>query len=179
MIQRVSELDHEPIVGKHYLVPCIIDGPLRSWRPVIGPPHNDIEHFNFKAEHYHYDWRFLDDLEIQVMANMMDRPLTSPGALMSAIARVTTPKLKRLKCLRRMPEFGLDYLGLHSRKVYAKFEQHYASQHIASCLKCPHRGMDLSQLPQDAQGNVVCNGHGLSFNLKTRRLVSRLTEARG
>lgn len=175
MIQKVSEIEGEPVVGRHYLVPCIIDGPLGSWRPIIGTPHDDIEHFGFKRVHYHYDWRFLDDTECLVIANCFDMDPARLGDLMAAVAPTESPvKLKRLKCLRRMPTFGLPFPSIKAENRWAKFERHYAEQHLALCLRCPHRGAPLANLPKDEGGNVVCPMHGLKWNLETGKLVSRL-----
>lgn len=57
----VTDLTAPPIVGHFYLVPCIHywwHGQFRWW-PVIGPKHEDAEHLNFEATHYHLDRRFL------------------------------------------------------------------------------------------------------------------------
>jgi hypothetical protein len=173
-IQRVSEIEGEPVVGKFYLVQCIIDGPLRDWRPVIGPLHDDVEHFGFKTTHYHYDWRFLADVDCQIIANCFDRPVSRLGGLMAAIGPAVETRLKRMKCLRPMPVFELAFSTDKAGKRWAKFEQHFSNQSLTSCLKCPHRGIPLANLPKDEQGNVVCSGHGLKWNLETGKLVSRL-----
>jgi hypothetical protein len=44
------------------------------------------------------------------------------------------------------------------------------------CMKCPHRGTDLRNLPPRPDGTVMCPAHGLVFSLATGELVPR-TEA--
>lgn len=76
-----------------------------------------------------------------------------------------------------MPDFPLQDENGHSLGWHKLLERAYESVKLPSCLKCPHRGMSLKNLPQDEHGNVVCNGHGLKFNLKTGEMVSRLSDA--
>lgn len=61
MIQRVSDIEGEPVVGKFYLVPCVplyVLGVRGGWWPVLMPSHRDPE-LNAPYEHFHYDWRFV------------------------------------------------------------------------------------------------------------------------
>ncbi len=41
--------------------------------------------------------------------------------------------------------------------------------------KCPHKNIPLVGLEPDSDGNVICPGHGLKWNLATGQLVSRLS----
>ena len=49
-------------IGRYYEVPCVRASILPSrraeWLPVLGPWHEDLEHFGFKEHHYHIDHRF-------------------------------------------------------------------------------------------------------------------------
>lgn len=64
MIPKVDDLTEPPVVGRHYLVPCVEAAdnraglPLGHW-PVIGPKHRDAGTVDFPDMHWHFDFRFL------------------------------------------------------------------------------------------------------------------------
>jgi hypothetical protein len=59
------------------------------------------------------------------------------------------------------------------RKLEEAFEHE-----TLKCHTCPHKGMPLDGMPIDAEGRVVCPGHGLRWNLKTGKLSPRLLTPR-
>jgi hypothetical protein len=78
----------------------------------------------------------------------------------------------RFRCQRRMPSFPTHISGQPIEFV-AGLENAYADVKL-KCSKCPHRGMPLTGLPEK-DGVVVCNGHGLAWNVQSGEMVRRLT----
>jgi hypothetical protein len=175
-MQRVSELKTEPVVGKFYLVPCVKY--RGAWFPVIGPPHDDVEHIGVPDHHYHYDVRFLNKKDVGGFMRrrvVKRRPTCTPEEF-AMIWFVPTDSIyyglqyKPMKCKRRMPDFPV-VVGFFPAPWKQKLERAYKGA-SAKCGRCPHRGMDLRSLPVK-DGVVVCNGHGLAFNVQTGKLVKR------
>jgi len=170
MIQKVTELTSEPIVGKFYLVPCIyVDGQLV---PIIGQPHADPE-LGIDIVHYHHDTRFgeLDDFligtSVQIAATRFPKEEVAIGVVTPQSWADASPKLQKLQCRRSMIEFP-D----RDRKKYEIFHKKYVGQSV-KCGRCPHRNMPLESLPQDGQGNVICSGHGLKIDMNKKIVVER------
>lgn len=174
-MQKVSEMTTEPIVGMFYLVPC---AQIRfgTFVPVIGDWHSDPD-LGVKYQHLHVDVRFLveEDLEHQPRMNF-DREFSpaqrTMGRLVTTkdqhpfavqVTTTTTPILKRRKCRRVMPEMPR----------LAQFDEARQIGRKILCGKCPHRGMPLESLPQDENGHVICNGHGLKIDMKKGEVVAR------
>lgn len=169
-VENVSHL----IVGKHYLVPCIVfnANDKEYITPVINHPHNDVE--NGQAYiHYHTDYRFIR------IKNIADQELNVPveHALPIAInnhskhifAIDSRPVLNNysqlvhiiLQCVRT------SQLGITIPSFVSKSKLKH------KCIykgKCPHRGMDLTST-EPVNGVIVCPLHGLKFNAKTKMLI--------
>lgn len=181
MIQKVSEIEGEPLVGKFYLVPCVLDAYM-DWIPILGPEHDDKEYIGLDHLHYHRDLRFLCDQEIaDIFARGIrgEAPHCAPEEFAMTSIMVTKYLAsavveKKRKCRRTMPDFPINVRGFPQLTWFPGLEAAYKDALLSSCLRCPHRGMPLKNLPKDEQGNVVCNGHGLKWNLETGKLVSRL-----
>jgi hypothetical protein len=180
-LQKIEDVEN-PQVGKFYLVPCVERflslGGGRFW-PVIGTWHEDAD-IGVENHHYHYDWRFFSD-----------KDFNSPRARGSSyfedtaynLGKVLTPSdsdkdhppeivWRRKKMNRQMPEFPiLNYDGTRT-KIAVKLEAEFKSVKM-KCMTCPHRGMSLKRLPVAPDGTVVCNGHGLKWNIKTGAMVER------
>jgi hypothetical protein len=160
-----------PVVGKFYLVPCVFVALLKKWWPVIGPWHEDAD-LGVESFHFHYDVRFLAERDFWNGERTMARVhahLTSKGRWLSTAAEEKgVPELVylRLKMKRVMPVF--PFSPFFAEKVERPF-----LETRLTCRVCPHRGMSLEGLPEDSEGRVVCNGHGLRWNLKTGRLCPR------
>jgi hypothetical protein len=176
MIERVADLKAEPVVGKFYLVPCV---PTEcGWVPVIGPRHEDAEYIGFTEWHYHRDARFTTDAQnaFTMPASILE-PAPDAYSLIAVVCRTEPPTEKKRKCRRRMPDFP----NLIRRRVtplfpatapwMKKLEEAYAGQ-SAKCGRCPHRGMPLNGLPVK-DGAIICNGHGLKWNVETGEAVRR------
>lgn len=70
------------------------------------------------------------------------------------------PELRRRRCLR---QFALPLrASVVLEPKLAKFRRR-----LDACRRCPHRGFDLRQVPQDESGVITCPGHGLRFRADT------------
>jgi hypothetical protein len=182
-------LTERPEIGRFYQVPCIqaysdvwtAGKRGHVWVPVVGPPHIDAE-LDFDAQHYHPDWRFVPLRLIWILwgrdlrwerAKYRRKDLDSELALFKNVisAWKGEPELHRRKCLR-LTEWPF-HSGFHE-----KVEHACAGLRLKpGTLICPHRGVPLHGCPVDADGCVICPGHGAKWRLETGELVSRLTEA--
>lgn len=167
-----------PVVGKFYFVPCIHTDQTRlqswdTWIPIIGPWHEDAEIIMFEAPHFHLDWRFVQYIRFDELGR--NHSLVACSTVGGNSASQPTVVYKRKMMWREMIEFPSSTTSGEvpwMRTLEAKYKNHQLK-----CNTCPHRGMSLEGLPQDEQGRVVCNGHGLRWNLKTGKLAPRLTHA--
>ena len=179
-LPRADELKTPPVVGKLYMVPCI--WAEREWWPIMGPQHEDAEIIGFRAQHRHYDLRFVSPIQMDRLCERgwwkgalpwgEDVVLTEkPDG--DAHGRVCikrgTPRYRRLKCWREQPPYQVD--GVSRPPWVAPLEQKLAGARI-KCGKCPHRGLPLESLPREPGIDIVtCPGHGLRWNLKTGELI--------
>jgi hypothetical protein len=167
-------------IGKFYVVPCVksVGGDAYwkgEWVPVIGPEHEDAEHINFPASHWHVDLRFAS-------ARMFKRLCWRGGESSAYIFPLQRHKygekwgdpfieggvvLKRRKCMRQWPEWPRS-----KASWMPKLETAYACSKLKGMV-CPHRGIPLAGASRD--GDVVtCPGHGLRWNVVTGELVRGL-----
>ncbi len=182
-MKRVDELETAPVVGKFYLVPCVIEvldnGKSRGYLPVINNWHEDADIIGFKPHHYHYDVRFFrkadwaDEYSAKQNPEQLARVYADWNRHMTVGDESPEPIVYRvMKCQREMPDFPLEIRGAQAA-WRRRLEKDYERANVKSCRTCPHRGFKLGGLPQK-NGVVVCNGHGLAWNLETGELVSRL-----
>lgn len=161
----------EPVMGRFYLVPCVWVALGRQWWPVIGPWHEDAD-LGLANFHFHYDVRFLPERLFwngdRTMARVHTHVTSSARWEHHDCKREVEVVRRRMKMKRVMPNFPFD------EKFAEKVERPFLETRLV-CKVCPHRGMSLEGLPVDAEGRVVCNGHGLRWNLKTGRLSPRFT----
>ena len=177
MIENITELKTQPIIGQYYMVPCIwITGRMNrrgggEWIPVVGNKHNDPE-IDINREHWHPDPRFMkltfpggtigtkfpnvyvsgEQAELGcVFFDVDDKPKLND-----------TPTLKRRICRRQMPEFPTSYPS--AQFITDRLTKIYVGRKIL-CGICPHKRMPLESLPRDPDGNVICNGHGLKISM--------------
>lgn len=155
-ITRVTEVKETLVIGKFYLVPCVtmpvdIEG-FKAGKPipVIGDLHTDPSLGVFYS-HYHYDLRFIKQkITIgQVVVAIYPQELF----------------WERRKCYHNsswMPN-----------PLCQTLEPEFAHCTLKEG-RCPHRNFPLNGLEPDSDGNVICPGHGLKWNLATGKLVSRL-----
>ena len=159
-MQKVEQVKRPLKIGEKFIVPCIVDETndnLTLLTPVINHPHTDIENGQ-KETHYHIDSRFYNPKSTFLSAKYS------------------------LKYILR-PEIEVHgYLDYFVLPVVSEVETLVTPSHLIShsklkhkCIhkgKCPHRGMDLSQVaPKD--GVIRCPLHGLVFHEKTGKLLTR------
>ena len=178
---RVSELTEPPTPGVRYRVPMvwIERGDLPAgWWPVTGPQHEDKEHINFEHQHWHPDLRFLTEWQLICLTQLstfQTWELNHEGtegtyrahsrAILAMYVRqlVVRPRL----CRRVQPVYPRFRVGWYWLPT---LEAAFKDRAVKDCLRCPHRGVPLGNLPRDRHGRVVCPAHGLRWNLRTGRL---------
>lgn len=188
----------KPVVGRHYLVPCI-RLPLTAaeshhryrhhsasdadgWVPVIGPQHQDRETLDFEPMHFHVDVRFLSDTVLRSFeghrtgmppeaAAMLLPVSTWSDGIGGAPFNVEMARVLR-QCIREMPSFpsAARLAGPKSAARWALFERNHAACKLKPGNICPHRGIDLTPFIK-ADGTVICPGHGLRWNTLTGELL--------
>lgn len=169
MTRRLSDLREPPVEGRSYLVPAIsypYFGAMDVW-PVFGPMHTDVEFLHFPHAHYHVDARFLTARQHQRLLTHAEWggietvvgrwPLKTMGTALPT----GRPGLIRRRCRRA----GYGHAFQNNPTIEA-MRAHYG--HPAPAVRladgrvlCPHRKADLTQLPPDDAGNVLCPLHGL------------------
>lgn len=179
-MKKITEVE-QPVVGRQYRVPCVIryTGGKMSFWPVIGPWHEDKDIIGFDWHHFHYDVRFLSKAQMNTLS-----PFRSEAyALVSVFTNETgirgardteQPVLhwKRRLLKREMPDFpSTSSVDGSKNKLSTNIEAAFKDVKM-TCMTCPHRGFKLTGLPVK-DGNVVCNGHGLKWNLSTGEMVPR------
>lgn len=179
MIPKIEDVE-KPVVGSFYMVPCVYRGLWRpKYWPVIGPWHEDAD-LGVPNHHFHYDVRFFggelwnhltDQLRYQSRSHtayVLGKVLSNPVGLGEEYPLFP----RRMKMVREMPEFPSEEWHGGKSKIAMKLESEFKDVKM-KCLTCPHRGMSLKGLPVGADGTVVCNGHGLKWNIKTGAMVPR------
>lgn len=178
---RVADLDHEPVIGRLYLVPCVVvpfgHGEVA---PVIGRWHEDAEHIGFPQWHYHRDLRFCPwplhtARDVSSAAGMV----VSHGSDSNGAPIMSDEELpvvyRRRKCLRAMPEYprgGQKIGGLSpcdSLPILPRLWEAYRGATMRN-MRCPHKGFDLRSCPVK-DGVVECPLHGLRWEIATGRLA--------
>lgn len=168
----LSDLREPPIVGRYYMVP-VIDYPHHfkdgEW-PTLGPLHHDRGEVDFPHLHFHVDPRFLTARQVRICEAskrwMMDWSLeTDVAAFPLCRTDINIPRRPRL-AKRRCRASSWTYSPLNSPKWLPALEQRYGAivapiRAKGDRLLCPHRKVDLSSLPPDADGIVTCPLHGL------------------
>lgn len=167
-----------PIVGKNYLVPCVLYEPNgigekgSVWLPVFGPLHGDKEIIKFPERHWHLDWRFMSQRKIDGRgchrAFIRDHYFSVPLSVSPRSCLEKEPTEKRLKCVREMPKYPISVIPW-LKELNAAFRGQRVIQ-AGGCSVCPHRGLSLDGLGDDPK-RTVCRGHGLVWNLENGELV--------
>lgn len=175
MIPRLQKIEDVklPAVGRYYQVRCAYGkrphlSKQREWWPVIGSWHEDAD-IGVAAYHFHYDVRFYSEAEFNRGRIPHLAQVHTWGLVDSAMSDQTAPvrtEYFRMKMRRQMPDFPADPPFLW------KLEDLFRDVTL-KCRVCPHRGFSLEGLQRAADGTVLCNGHGLKWNLETGRLVAR------
>ena len=179
---RVEDVE-ELTIGEFYDVPAVkwsadMDrGRSRStsapyWFPgiipIMGPAHNDAEFIHFPEDHWHCDWRFVDERRWRrAVFYSIGEPEYGRALGKPISVKNTTGEILRVRrqCRRAHPIFPGFAQWLPA------LEAAYRDQN-ARCGVCPHRGIRLAGAPV-VNGARVCPGHGLAFNVETGALQPR------
>jgi hypothetical protein len=182
ILTKVADLNHPAAVGERYLVLAVYTRDLcmhhlrrPSWLPLLGDPHTDAELLPGADPHWHIDMRFVTDAQLAALRHGHHYTTVGPprpgieysmvfyhGGRGFTSPRQPTilrgPELRPMICRRQFdfPEFG-------SRSLTPKLARYLRP--LGSCWTCPHRGFNLKQVPPNAEGVIVCPGHGLRFHL--------------
>lgn len=184
-VPLLSELRKPPVIGRTYMVPVVhfIYLDREDHWPVLGPMHTDVKHFNFPEPHYHIDARFVTGEQARVMRRYTRGSIWSDGIdpLLATVSGVPLSKLRRwnaadlpkgmpeLKALRCARKAHLH--PFNNRGAFMDMRAEYSDPALPihkpdGRLLCPHRKVDLSSFPPDADGVVVCPLHGLRVKCK-------------
>lgn len=189
LYEHVADLATLPVVGRRHLVPCVqVDGSRIArwsdspeWVPVLGPEHDDAEIIGLHARHWHYDVRFLSNRQFDRAKGSASQTIPrgrDADALIAVIASdavLDGPRVLPVRCRRQMPEFPVRMADGRPSHFAAALEAAYAGHRLKpDCRVCPHRGIPLAGLPVSDDGVVVCSGHGLAWDLRTRGMVRRV-----
>lgn len=141
-IERVENLEHPPVIGKIYSVPCVFDTTSNEYFPVYNYPHADKE--NGQPEiHYHIDTRFSEK-----------HPFSVRFATSKSNPRHVS--YRDLMCVRNI-EVG---------KTPASFIKNSKLPKVCKNADiCPHRGYNLKSIVADAEGFKTCPMHGLMVHV--------------
>ncbi len=172
-MEDIRELTEPAQIGGFYWVPCIkakkySDKTLRillayqgMWMPVVGGFHEDPEISPKLGLHIHPDWRFVPDRVLERFVYPHE------GVIMhSRDMEDMTLVLKRRKMQRTF---------IFPSNLCQVLEPVYVGKE-SGCAVCPHRGVSLAGLNPDAEGNVICPGHGLKVRQATGLVVRRFPE---
>jgi hypothetical protein len=182
-VVRVDLLTAPPVVGRFYLVRTVhakYFGVVASW-PVIGPRHEDLDHFNFGYQHYHVDFRFVrcSDERAEARHPYVLHGLSDGDRLADITA---LPVLRRRKCVRSALSFSVPWNAkvdpLHALR------EHYAGR---QCVRdkaggwiCPHRNAPLGSIkPSGIERIITCPLHGLRIQADTGKVLHTAAQAGG
>lgn len=182
---KIDELKEPPIVGEIYLVPCIVSDVYEKihnidwdsqemWlddkdmskiayknrkmvdiTPVINYPHTDRENGQ-NYFHYHVDTRW------QVPDFYKSSKVNKEG-ISIRMSTMNNISFIPMICNNNTYGYKTDVRLINKSKL--KHDCIYKG-------KCPHRGMDLSQVTPDENGIITCPLHSLKFDSRTKKIIN-------
>lgn len=188
-VERIISLTAPPVLGRTYLVPTVeypwLENPRRRAWPVFLPRHEDAEHLQFKAWHYHVDPRFLSRDHVALAAreyadrgpglSTMERAEAVAQAVpLSRRALMDEPKDVDGTLLhpavvwrhRRCRSVSVQYQHGEQPEIQ-RLRRHFAGQqckHARAGWVCPHKRFPLGSIAPDAHGVITCPLHGLRID---------------
>jgi hypothetical protein len=180
-MEKVEDVKSPLNIGEVFLVPCIVSSGMEPYisrrtddyktrevsyiTPVINHPHNDIENGQ-KIIHYHADWRFIKKIapNIPIALNSHSRHRYAN------VSRLTLKEGEKL-CYYELPVIDIGQVGITPLSFISKSKFKHKCIHKG---KCPHRGMDLSQI-EPIDGIITCPLHGLKFESSNGLLTNNPT----
>ncbi len=180
MFSRIDELTEPPVIGKYYWVPTVnypwFDR-IQEW-PVLLPRHEDAKILNFPAWHYHVDgrflsarhWRWLDGWRRTYSAPKTREQVLNGAPLNNDDFPEHPPVRWCVRRCARIPAYALADTRI-PKLVREAMPDAPARRCPNGRLICPHKGIDLTTVAPDADGNITCPGHGLRFRLDGSPLI--------
>jgi hypothetical protein len=155
--ERVDTLQYEPIIGSYYYVPCVM-GENEDFMvtPVLLPSHEDGKYFRYYDDKLKYRHHFHIDIRFSISLYARQANIISPLNM--------TISYRLMLCRRKMPLWG--FVDLRSKK--------FINDHIGKstkCMRCPHKGVDLTTIPSLENGDKVCPSHGLMFKKHGKEMI--------
>jgi Rieske [2Fe-2S] domain len=170
-----------------------------EWMPIIGDLHEDSNIIDFNYWHYHIDFRFVPKDSFGLLTQHTLHP-EKTGFHFSKVMIVKGENLnpktnqserdqvchsasglieyRKLKCKRVMGEFPAMYPNLFKEPIEVRFMRKLQNAYKGCKLKkdhyCPHKRFNLSSIPANENGIIVCPGHGLAFDKETRKQIDRI-----
>ncbi len=162
-------------LGKSYRIPfvrslgSVAAEPGGRWWPVLEPAHTDAELLpGVNLPHWHIDWRFVSESLFGRTVRWHARHgyviaygtvifvVESPADFAGTNITMMREPVGRVAVMRRaLPEFP------HLPNTYKKIRGFHRP--LDRCMRCPHRGIDLSNVAPDEHGVITCPGHGLKW----------------
>lgn len=192
-IPRSDRLKQPPVVGKWYMVPCILwsrrGGIIGSteeellhnlqthagkkWWPVWGIKHNDVEHFHFANLHYHIDPRFLTkDHLVEVgyteHAYRLKDVQSGPINHTALISGPPKPTFRRMRCSMDHSEWQFS-----EGKAVIALNEAFVGKLCGSGKRgfvCPHKHFPLGSV-KAINGVVTCPLHGMRIDAQTGKCI--------
>lgn len=183
MIPNVEECS-DVVVGCYYMVPTIrrsdkLEETPQHPRvvPVLGTLHEDVEVIGFKDRHWHPDRRFISQEWLDYAWNHWGNIFTPCPTHTYSPGRLRVPESdwplwfdngpRKMKCKRLVDSASFPVVTWHKQ-----LETKYKDNRLRNMI-CPHRGISCVGVKAEADGGVVCPGHGLKWNPATGELMSR------
>lgn len=187
-MEKVEDVKRPLKKGEVYFVPCIVRegyteinhdeqelfmdlNPLKRYSkniyvtPVFNLPHSDKESGQHEG-HYHADYRFLKHDNNGEFPNVRNK-----HSIYIFCEKVRlTEKIDGLLEYFILPVINEDFKATTPNSFISKSKLKHKCIHKG---KCPHRGMDLSQVGA-IDGVITCPLHSLQFDAKTKQLLTQL-----
>ncbi len=183
MIQPIEQVE-ELVIGKYYLVDSVIlkktkfgKGVIipQTLMPIHGPMHNDPE-IRFNYEHYHIDWRFVEEKIYKKFMRITSYTMPWQWVLHSDILKRLTitnsnGTFKEYKVAKKVWKCKRQFGTYSKPKWLRELEEKYKDSVMKNFI-CPHKGLLCNNI-NPVNGVVICRGHGLAWDVNSGRLVPR------
>jgi hypothetical protein len=178
-MKHVDAIEGLPTIGETYLVKSIKADCQRLGIitvPVVGTFHEDKYYFGVDWRHWHFDARFISgDQENFILEwEMKKLPQYILGYAVHKNDVKSEPFDAPFECVRQTPVFHFDGCSDMAGPLQKKLPENRRKL-VGKCLRCPHRGTQLSGV-EERNGLIVCPAHGLAFDAKTKVIVDRSYE---
>lgn len=182
-LDRIINIKSPPEIGSWFSVPCYPFPALpkqqrnrksrrKEWEwlcPVLLPAHEDSKLLNFPFWHYHVDFRFFTDNALNkywenislIRMDLVEIKKELFNSIQILLTQENTPDYSRIVWRDMMYQRHLPNSTVSLRPLEEAFKNYKLK-----CLKCPHKGVNLSDRIPDENGIITCPSHGLRFKVK-------------